>query len=76
MKSLTAALILSTALAGLACADTTAPTFELHIALSDAAAAKLKESGEAITIAASKAVKFSAGARLKGAVNGGKAAAD
>ena len=28
--------------------------------------------GEAITIAASKAVKFSAGARLKGAVNGGK----
>jgi DNA-binding protein HU-beta len=32
--------------------------------------------GEAITIAASKAVKFSAGARLKGAVNGGKAAAD
>ena len=52
MKSLTAALILSTALAGLACADTTAPTFELHIALSDAAAAKLKESGEAITIAA------------------------
>src|SRR4028118_695607 len=27
--------------------------------------------GEAITIAASKAVKFSAGARLKGAVNGG-----
>ena len=30
--------------------------------------------GEAITIAASKAVKFSAGARLKGAVNGSRAA--
>ena len=30
--------------------------------------------GEAITIAASKAVKFAAGARLKGAVNGAKTA--
>lgn len=46
----TAALVLSTTLAAPAFAALDVPAYEVEIALSDAAAAKLKQSGEAITI--------------------------
>lgn len=45
-----AALVLSTALAAPAFAALDVPAYEVDIALTDAAAAKLKQSGEAITI--------------------------